>query len=216
MVVEFRRRTMLPLDDMLGHLHECLPQLSRSALHRCLVRHGISLIPKNTNAAKRGKFTYVAFFDAATKRNGATFLRQAIEAFPYRIHTVLTDNGVAFTELPRHRGGATNRFGGHIFDRVCYEHNIKHCLTKPYHPWTNGQVERMNRTIKEATVKVFHYPDFDALKAHVLAFVMAYNFARYLKALRWRTPFKVICEAWTQNPDRFTINPHHLIPGPNT
>ncbi len=32
MVVEFRRRTMLPLDDMLGHLHECFPQLSRSAL----------------------------------------------------------------------------------------------------------------------------------------------------------------------------------------
>jgi len=56
MVVEFRRRTMLPLDDMLGHLHECLPQLSRSALHRCLVRHGISQIPKNSSAAKRGKF----------------------------------------------------------------------------------------------------------------------------------------------------------------
>ena len=50
-------------------------------------------------------------------------------------------------------------------------------------PWTNGQVERMNRTIKEATVKAFHYPDFDALKAHVLAFVRASNFARHLKAL---------------------------------
>ena len=76
--------------------------------------------------------------------------------------------------------------------------------------------QRPSRTIKEATIKAFHYPDFDALKAHVLAFVMAYKFARHLKALRWRTPFKVICEAWTQNPDRFTINPHPLIPGPNT
>ena len=26
---------------------------------------------------------------------------------------------------------------------------IEHCLTKPNHPWTNGQFERMNRTIKE-------------------------------------------------------------------
>lgn len=31
----------------------------------------------------------------------------------------------------------------------------------------------------------------------VPAVVMAYNFARHLKALRWRTPFKVICEVWT-------------------
>jgi hypothetical protein len=45
MVVEFRRRTLLPLDDLLGHLREALPQLTRSALHRCLIRHGISKRP---------------------------------------------------------------------------------------------------------------------------------------------------------------------------
>jgi hypothetical protein len=42
----------------------------------------------------------------------------------------------------------------------------------------------MNRTIKEATIKVFHYPDIESLKAHVLAFVSAYNFAKHLKALK--------------------------------
>src|SRR5277367_124286 len=36
------------------------------------------------------------------------------------------------------------------------------------------------------------------LKAHVTAFVTAYNFAKHLKALKWRTPYQVICEAWTQ------------------
>ena len=45
MVVELRRRTLLPLDDVLGSLRENLPKLSRSALHRCLVRHGISRLP---------------------------------------------------------------------------------------------------------------------------------------------------------------------------
>lgn len=53
-----RRRTLLPLDDLLGHPRETLPQLTRSALHRCLVRHGISRLPSSEpNGAKRGKFT---------------------------------------------------------------------------------------------------------------------------------------------------------------
>ena len=74
----------------------------------------------------------------------------------------------------------------------------------------------MNRTVKDATVKVFHYPDLESLKAHVLAFVTAYNFGKHLKRLRWRTPFQAICEAWAKDPAPFKINPHHLIPGPHT
>src|ERR1700733_13351063 len=80
----------------------------------------------------------------------------------------------------------------------------------------NGQVERINRTIKDATVKIFHYDDLHSLKAHVLAFVTAYNFAKPLKALKWRTPYQVICEAWTKAPAIFKINPHHLSPGPHS
>ena len=45
----------------------------------------------------------------------------------------------------------------HRFDQICREHGIEHRLTKPNHPWTNGQVERMKRTIKDATVKRHHY-----------------------------------------------------------
>ncbi|MDQ0546700.1 hypothetical protein QO001_005652 [Methylobacterium brachiatum] len=72
----------------------------------------------------------------------------------------------------------------------------------------------MNRTIKDATVKVFHYNDLKSLRAHVLVFVTAYNFAKHLKALRRTTPFQTNCHAWTNDPDRFRINLHHFIPGP--
>ena len=252
-VVEFRRRTLLPLDDVLGCLREAIPTLSRSALHRCLQRHGISRLPQGEEKTSKrerfaetrigyvhidvcelrlsqgklfmflaidrvSKFVHVAFFNANTKLNGAAFLREVVAAFPYQIHTVLTDNGIAFADLPRNRGRYPEieaLFGGHIFDRVCREHGIEHRLTKPYHPWTNGQAERMNRTVKDATIKAFHYPDLDALKAHVLAFVTAYNFAKHLKALRWRTPVQAVCDAWKADPSAFKINPHHLIPGPH-
>ena len=60
----------------------------------------------------------------------------------------------------------------------------------------------------------YHYPDLDALEAHVLAFVRAYNFAKHLKALRWRTPIQAILDTWAKDPSIFKINPHHLIPGP--
>src|ERR671913_758505 len=163
-VVEFRRRTLLPLDDVLGCLRETIPRLSRSALHRCLVRHGISRLPASgEEASKRGRFAetaigyvhvdvcelrlaagrlflflaidrvsrfaHVAFHDANTKLNGAAFLREVVQAFPYAIHTVLTDNGMAFADLPKYRDGPTARWmGAHIFDRVCQENGIEHKL----------------------------------------------------------------------------------------
>ncbi len=42
----FRRHTLLPLDDCLYALQSTLPHLTRSSLHRCLQRHGISRLPE--------------------------------------------------------------------------------------------------------------------------------------------------------------------------
>jgi hypothetical protein len=44
-VVAFRRHTLLPLDDCLYALQATIPELTRSSLHRCLQRHGISRLP---------------------------------------------------------------------------------------------------------------------------------------------------------------------------
>ena len=134
----------------------------------CELRHADGKLVMFLAIDRVSKFAYVEFHDSAGKMEGSAFLSNAMEVFPYKIHTVLTDNGMAFADLPKNRGGPSRRFlGPHIFDRVCMKNGIEHRLTKPYHPWTNGQAERMNRTIKDATVKVFHYYDPHSLKAHV-------------------------------------------------
>ena len=102
------------------------------------------------------------------------------------------------------------------FDMICEANGIEHRLTKPNHPWTNGQVERMNRTIKDATVKRFHYDDHDQLRTHLSDFMAAYNFARRLKTLGGLTTYEYICKIWTSEPDRFILNPIHQMPGLNT
>ena len=72
--------------------------------------------------------------------------------------------------------------------------DIEHRLTKPNHPWTNGRVERMNRTIKEATVKRPHYQSHDHLWMHLADFMAAYNFFRWLKTLSGLTPCEYIAK----------------------
>ena len=255
-VVAFRRHTLLPLDDCLYALQATIPHLTRSSLHRCLLRHGISRLPEidGDKPGKRKfktyalgffhidiaevrtaegklhlfvaidrvtKFAFVQLHDKATTRIAGDFLRALVKAVPYRIHTVLTDNGLHFTD-PRSPGSAVDEikramaagelFRAHAFDYACAQLDIEHRLTKPKHPWTNGQVERMNRTIKDATVKRFHYEEHDQLRRHLADFVDAYNFARRLKTLKGLTPYEAICKAWTNDAKRFTLDPLHQMP----
>ena len=153
--------------------------------------------------------------ERATRSIACQFLRNLIAAVPYQIHTVLTDNGIQFCHPPRYRDGPTARYMAHQFDRICSASGIEHRLTKVNHPWTNGQVERMNRTIKEATVKRYHYQNHDQLREHLQAFIKTYNFAKRLKTLKGLTPFEHVIKQWTEEPERFKINPAHNFPGLN-
>ena len=132
-IVAFRRHTLLPLDDCLYALQASIPHLTRSSLHRCLQRHGISRLPEidgdkpkrsrakaypigyfhidiaqvSTEQGKlhlfvaidrTSKFVFVQLHEKATQRIAAAFLRDLVAAVPYTIHTVLTDNGIQFTD----------------------------------------------------------------------------------------------------------------------
>lgn len=247
-IVAFRKITGLPLDDVLYSLQEAIPHLSRSSLHRCLKRHGCSLLPKlikNPSDTKKkkfkeypigyfhidiaevrtaegklylyvaidrtSKFAYAELHKNQTKTIAASFLENLISAAPYKIHKVLTDNGIQFTNHDRH----IHAFP-HIFERICDENSIEHRKTKVKHPWTNGQVERMNRTLKDATVNTFTYATHEELKQHLHSYLMVYNFAKRLKRLKGQTPWQFILNEWTLHPEYFIVNPNHYSPGLNT
>jgi transposase InsO family protein len=247
--VAFRQHTLLPLDDCLYTLQTAIPHLTRSSLHRCYQRHGISRLPDAKDPQKKrkfktypigffhidiaevrteegklymfvaidrtSKFAYAELHDQSGRETATTFLKNLIAAVPYKIHTILTDNGSQFCVQPRYRNGATARYVRHMFDICCERHDIEHRLTQPRHPWTNGQVERMNRTLKEATVKRYHYGTHDQLREHLQTFLMAYNFAKRLKTLRGLTPYEYICKIWTCEPDRFKVDPFQHTVGLN-
>src|ERR1700682_3042323 len=64
-IVAFRRHTLLPLDDCLYALQPAIPHLTRSSLHRCLQRHGISQLPDvegDKPAKKKFKAYPIGFF----------------------------------------------------------------------------------------------------------------------------------------------------------
>jgi transposase-like protein len=201
--VAFRGRTLLPLDDRLDGLQPAIPHLARSSLHRCPERRGISRLPEITGDKPRerrfashpigcfrvdlaeaqtgegklrllaaidrtGKFAFVRLLDGAGRMEAAQSLRGLIEAVPYQIHTVLTAKGAPFA--PRKQG---IRGSGHIFGRACRANRIERRLTEVDHPWTNGPVERMNRTLKDATVKRHHHGGRDRPRARLARFVDA-------------------------------------------
>ena len=165
---------------------------------------------------RTSKLAFARLYDAANRKTASHFLEALIAAIPYKIHTVLTDNGVQFCYQPSQRSGPTAQYMTHMFDMRCRENGIEHRLTKPNHPWTNGQVERMNRTIKEATVRRYHYETSDQLETHLASFLDAYNFAKRLKTLKGLTPYEHVCGVWTKEPDRFNLDPIHLTAGLNT
>lgn len=237
--VELRTRLGLSIDDVLEVMHRCLrPDISRSALHRCLKRHRVSARPKAeppphqrfettqplgfihidvkylTALDRKRSYAYVAI-DRATHfvyvemlpdrrgSTGAAFLERFLAAFPLTVHTVLTDNGVEFTDrfaVDKPGKPAGEPSGHHPFDRVCRSHAIRHVLTRPFRPQTNGLVERFNRRLGEAIAAQppsarnrgkNQFETHAERNAFIATFVQNYNSTR-LRCLGYRAPRQIL------------------------
>ena len=103
------------------------------------------------------KFAYVEFHDSPGKIESAAFLRGVVQAFPYQIRIVLTDNGVAFTKNASTKWDAIQ----HPFDRACNEHGIEHRLDPaiPPLPSRPGRTHEPNRQGRDHQgVPLQHHP----------------------------------------------------------
>jgi transposase-like protein len=237
-------QTRLPLDDIFVALKPAIPRLTRSTLHRCLQRRGVSRLPRpkrqrrghfdaceigffhidiaEVRTAREKAFLFVAVdrvsklaFARIYRKSGmltaGAFLKSLIHSVPYRVHTVPTANGIQFTNA-----GHPSSTRETLFDRICRLRGIEHRLTKPYHPWTNGQAERMVRTLKDATTRAFHYEHINELRRHVSDYLTAYNYAKQLKALKWKMPYQTLQALYASKAEVFYRSPDHFTPGPYT
>ncbi len=68
---------------------------------------------------------------------------------------------------------------------------IRHILASPFHPQTNGKLERYHRTLKDDVNQV-PYEVVEDLEEAIRDFVGFYNYRRYHKALRDVTPADVL------------------------
>lgn len=157
---------------------------------------------------RKTRSVFAKLYDKMTIKNSCQFLRKTIEHFPFKINTILTDNGAQFTyRLLAKSLRPKDRF--HPFDKICEGAGIRHKLTQFMHPWTNGLVERMNRTIKDATVKVYFYETRKELQEHLNLWLLQYNFDKQLKSLNYKTPYDIIIEEYEKDKLKFSYNPFH-------
>ncbi len=155
------------------------------------------------------RLLYYKVYENKTAANAVSFLKECKEFFPFYLTHILTDNGLEFTDKWARGKGFVS--GNHKFDVECKDDEIEHRLTAPYTPQTNAMVERVNGTIKNATIKAEEYDNIDDVKKDLNKFLIYYNFNRrhgsLKKELKVRTPFDAV-QSWFQTkPEIFKILP---------
>lgn len=112
------------------------------------------------------------------KADTIAFLERALAAFDargIRVRRVLTDNGAGYKRTFRERATALG---------------IRHTRTRPYHPWTNGRVERFNGTIQRECLYALLFRAEEERDLAVALYLAYYNARRPHQALRGLAPLE--------------------------
>ena len=137
---------------------------------------GLGKIWQFTACDTYSSYGWAKCYHAKTSDNAADFLvnHMLVNMPAFKVKRVLTDQGVEFYSA-RHKDCDS------YFTRICKRCHIKHTVTKPAHPWTNGYAERLNQTIWQDFYLCLlsrPYASIEALSKDLNTFMTDYNFRR--------------------------------------
>lgn len=102
-----------------------------------------------------------------------------------QFNAIMTDNGSEFTNGKR-------TVDGHPYEMLLESMNIEHRYIPPYHPQTNGKIERFWRTLDEELLKGSSYDSFDDLKLELQGYSVYFNEYRPHSSLNGVTPSEAL------------------------
>ena len=116
-------------------------------------------------------------FEKHNQNSSIEFLNYVIEKFPFRIHTIQTDNGHEFQ----------SKFNWHVKDL-----GMNHRYIKPGKPQHNGKVERSHLTDKKEFYQLLTYKDDVDLNKKLKQWEEFYNFGRPHGAFKGKIPYQAL------------------------
>jgi transposase-like protein len=140
-------------------------------------------------------------YDTKAAESTELFIEECLLFFPFTLSHILTDNGLEFTNrLINSKKGVLCTKKSKL-DQLCEREDIKHRLTKPFSPQTNGMVERVNGTIKSNTILRNQYDTISRMNEDLTLFLINYNLYRRHGGLRReinvKTPIEAV-EKWKE------------------
>ncbi|AOX99263.1 IS481 family transposase [Jeongeupia sp. USM3] len=146
------------------------------------------------------RWVFVQVKPNKTAAAARAFLAALSKAVPFKLQTLLTDNGSEFTDRLFNKQKQAS--GEHEFDRLCTALGIEHRLTKPRHPQTNGMVERFNGRIADV-LATHRFESGEDLAQTLARYVWLYNQHLPQLALQHRTPIQAMKDWARDRPDLF-------------
>ncbi|MEM4368656.1 MAG: integrase core domain-containing protein [Candidatus Anstonellales archaeon] len=132
------------------------------------------------------KLVYIKVVRNKSMKNSSIFLKEVLKFYPYKINYILTDNGQEFCYKALAKSKKTKK--EHLFVQVCKDNKINHRTIKFRHPWTNGQVESINKKIKYKVLTKYIFSDIVDLESKLYEFINYYNTEAKLKTLKYLSP----------------------------